>query len=232
MLAAVNIYGMAQSRTRSTYHHGDLRNALLRAAAELAESDGPQAVTIRAAARTVGVTPTAAYRHFSGQDELLAAVKDEAFIRLGKAMLFYLDELPDSGHEVLDAVRRSIAMARGYVRFAVTEPGLFRTAFVRPAAPPPEKAERPEDPFGLLARGLDDLVKVGYMAPESRPLAEFAAWSAVHGLAVMLIDGGLADAPEQERRLAVNRTLQLLAYGLADGEQAEPSRSAVLNDVR
>lgn len=231
MLAAVNIYGMAKSRTRSTYHHGDLRNALLRAAAELAESDGPQAVTIRAAARAVGVTPTAAYRHFSGQDELLAAVKDEAFVRLGKAMLFYLDELPGSGDEVLDAVRRSIAMARGYVRFAVTEPGLFRTAFVRPTAPPPEKAERPDDPFGLLARGLDDLVKVGYMAPESRPLAEFAAWSAVHGLAVMLIDGGLADAPEPDRTLAVNRTLQMLAHGLADGEHAEPIRSAVVIDV-
>jgi AcrR family transcriptional regulator len=216
---------MAKVASRSTYHHGDLRNALLRAAAELAERNGPAAVTIRAAARGVGVTPTAAYRHYAGQEELLAAVKDEAYRRLGQAMLYYLDELPEPGDEVSAAVRRLVAMGRGYVRFAVTEPGLFRTAFVRPSAPPPEKAERPNDPFGLLARGLDDLVKVGYMATESRLMAECAAWSAVHGLAVLLIDGGLAEAPQEEQALAVRRTLLVLARGLADGEHAEPARS-------
>lgn len=221
---------MAKVRTRSTYHHGDLRNALLRAAAELAETDGPEAVTIRSAARRVGVTPTAAYRHFSGQKELLSAVKDAAMASLGGAMRHYLDQVPDSGDPVLDAVRRSIAMGRGYMRFAVSEPGLFRTAFVRPTVPPPERAERPDDPFGLLSRGLDDLVKVGYLAPESRPMAEFAAWAAVHGLSLMLIDGELADLPEPERALAVNRTLLMLAHGLADGEHAEPVRSTFTVD--
>jgi AcrR family transcriptional regulator len=227
MLAGVNIGGMARSRTRTRYHHGDLRNALLRAAARLAEREGPAAVTIRSAARAVGVTPTAAYRHFAGQQELLSAVKDEAFTSLGQAMLHYLERLPESGDPVLDAVRRAVAMGRGYVRFAVAEPGMFRTAFVRPASPPPEKAQRPGDPFGLLARGLDELVKVGYLAPESRPMAEFAAWAAVHGLAVMLIDGELADLPEEARALAVHRTLLMLVHGLADGEHAEPVRSSI-----
>jgi AcrR family transcriptional regulator len=229
MLATVNIWGMAKARTRSTYHHGDLRNALLRAAAELAEKDGPEAVTIRAAARRVGVTPTAAYRHFSGLQELLSALNDEAVESLGAAMRHYLDQLPESGDPVLDAVNRALAMGRGYVRFAVSEPGLFRTALIRPTKPPPERA-RPDDPFALLSVGLDDLVKVGYLAPESRPMAEFAAWSVVHGLALMLIDGELAGVPEQARALAVTRTLRLLANGLADGEHAEPVRSQLVID--
>lgn len=212
-------------RTRARYHHGDLRNALLRAAAELAEREGPQAVTIRAAARKVDVTPTAAYRHFAGHRELLSAVKDEAVARLGRAMRHHLDQVPDGDDPVLDAVRRAVATGRGYISFAVAEPGLFRTAFVRPAAPEPERAQRPDDPFGLLSRGLDELVKVGYLAPESRPTAEFAAWSAVHGLALILIDGELLDAPAALRERAIVRTLQMLVHGFADGEHAEPVRS-------
>lgn len=223
---------MATVQTRSTYHHGDLRNALLRAAAELAESDGPEAVTIRSAARRVGVTPTAAYRHFSGHQELLAAVRAEAMASLGRAIRHYLDRLSESGDPVLDAVRRSAATGRGYVRFAVSEPGLFRTAFVRSTVPPPPRDEQSEDdPFALLASSLDDLVKVGYLAPESRPMAEFAVWSAVHGLAVMLIDGALVDVSEEVRQLAVDRTIQLLSHGLGDGEHAMPVRSHLLLDV-
>lgn len=223
---------MVTVRTRSTYHHGDLRNALLRAAAELAESDGPEAVTIRSAARRVGVTPTAAYRHFSGHQELLAAVRDEAMASLGRAIRHCLDRLSESGDPVLDAVRRSAATGRGYVRFAVSEPGLFRTAFVRSTAqPPPRDEQSHDDPFALLASSLDDLVKVGYLAPESRPMAEFAVWSAVHGLAVMLIDGALVEVSEELRQLAVDRTIQLLSHGLGDGEHALPARSRLLVDL-
>jgi AcrR family transcriptional regulator len=218
---------VARTRRRSTYHHGDLRNALLRAAAELAERDGPEGVTIRSAARMVGVTPTAAYRHFAGHDELLTAVKHEAVTRLGRAMRRYLDRVPRDGDAALAAVRHGMATGRGYVGFAVAEPGLFRTAFFRPKTPTEEAmAERKDDPFQLLSEGLDELVRVGYLAPESRPMAEFAAWSSVHGLAVMLIDGPLLDAPREAREQAITRTLQTLIRGLGDGEHGERIWSA------
>jgi AcrR family transcriptional regulator len=76
MLAGVNIGAMESSAGKRGYHHGDLRNALVAAAAELAAKGGPQSVTIRAAAREVGVTPTAAYRHFAGHEDLLNAAKE------------------------------------------------------------------------------------------------------------------------------------------------------------
>src|SRR5690242_15991484 len=88
MFTHVNIYSVTTSGTaRATYHHGDLRNALIGAAADLAERGGPDAVTIRAAAREVGVTPTAAYRHFAGQADLVDAAKAEALQRMATTIL-------------------------------------------------------------------------------------------------------------------------------------------------
>jgi AcrR family transcriptional regulator len=62
--------------SRAGYHHGDLPNALADAATNLARSGGPEAVVLREAARQVGVSAAAAYRHYVGHGELLAAVKD------------------------------------------------------------------------------------------------------------------------------------------------------------
>jgi len=224
MCAAVNIDSVA--RTRPTYHHGDLRNALVRAGAELAERGGPESVTIRAAAKKVGVTPTAAYRHFAGHEELFQAVKEHAFDTLAKAMAHYLDSLEPVDDPVLDAVRRLNAAGRGYIRFARTEPGLFRTAFFRGATlPDGEEAERPDNPFGMLGAVLDRLADVGYLAPHSRPMAELAAWSAAHGVAMMIIDGPLREMPKAEQDQVVDRVLTVLTHGLGDGPAAAPMRA-------
>ncbi len=67
-----------RERTRSTYHHGDLRRALLTATFELARAGGPEAVVLREATRRVGVVPNAAYRHFADRPTLLSSVCDAA----------------------------------------------------------------------------------------------------------------------------------------------------------
>jgi AcrR family transcriptional regulator len=203
---------------RTTYHHGDLRNALLHAGAELAESGGPDAVTIRAAARLAGVTPTAAYRHFADHTELLEAVRQLAMQRLSAAMTRYLRHLPTKD-PVAAAVDRLRSTGRGYIHFALTEPGLFRTAFF--AGKATTNPHRPEDsgPFAMLSDALDGLVDVGYLAAEDRPLAEFAAWSAVHGLALLLIDGPLRSLPRRERDAIIDRALDVIDRGLSTGHK-------------
>jgi AcrR family transcriptional regulator len=103
MWVGVNIRAMS---SRSGYHHGDLRNALVDAASKLAERGGPDAVTIRAAAREVGVTPTAAYRHFSGHEGLLEAAKYASLRRMTKAMRRRLAAVPDGGSDA-DPIGRS-----------------------------------------------------------------------------------------------------------------------------
>ncbi len=205
--------------SRSTpYHHGDLRNALVAASAELAESGGPEAVTVRAAARAVGVTATAAYRHFAGRDELLAAARQRAQEELFTSMQRALESVPPLDDPIEQAVRTLHATGRGYIDFAITERGMFKTAF---CALEPNADMRVSAPgFQMLSVALDTLVDVGYLAPADRPGAELVAWSGVHGLAMLLIDGALGDLGTAEREYIVERTVTTLARGFGTGPNA------------
>ncbi|TNM47178.1 TetR/AcrR family transcriptional regulator [Nocardioides albidus] len=207
------------------YHHGDLRNALARAAAELAATGGPDAVTIRGAAREVGVTPTAAYRHFENQAELLEAARTLAMDGMVAAMADYLAQVPADSDPVTRAVERLRSTGRGYIRFAIQEPGVFRTCFTGGLRIPDDGANGGSGmgdpaPYLLLGEMLDELVAVGYLAPEDRPDGEAAPWAAVHGLAMLLIDGPLSELGEAERESAIARTLDLVIRGLATGPRA------------
>lgn len=201
------------------YHHGDLRNALVRAAAALAEQGGPEAVTIRAAAREVGVTPTATYRHFEGQADLLAAAKDEAMNRMAETTLALLPQPEPGADPVAVAVDRLEAAGRGYIRFALDQPGLFRMAFCRlPEAEhgPAELEDRMKDspPYAFLSAVLDELVEVGWLDPERRPGAEAGPWAAVHGLSLLLLDGPYRHLDDAGREAVIERTLKMVLRGL------------------
>lgn len=199
---------------RTSYHHGDLRNALIRAGAELAEQGGPEAVGIRAAARHVGVTPTAAYRHFTNAMDLQCAVQETAFDSLAGAMRTELAKVDPDGDPTDVAMRRLYAIGRAYVRHGLSEPGLFRTAFFSIDGASMEPGRQADGAFAILGKTLDDLVAGGYLPAERRPFAEFAAWSAVHGLVRLILDGPLADLDEARRDALVERTLDMVARGL------------------
>lgn len=207
-----------------SYHHGDLRNALARAAAELAATGGPDAVTIRGAAREVGVTPTAAYRHFANQSDLLEAARALAMDGMVEAMARFLQQIPDGGDPVERVLERLRSTGRGYIQFALDEPGIFRTCFTGRLRGPGEPGE-PGDlgdpaPYALLGSVLDELVQIGYLAAEDRPGAEAGPWAAVHGLALLLIDGPLRGIPSDQREIAIERTLDLTTRGLRTGPRA------------
>ncbi|MBV9265421.1 MAG: helix-turn-helix transcriptional regulator, partial [Acidobacteriaceae bacterium] len=119
----------AQAPARRTFHHGDLRRALLEAGIELARRGGPSAVVLREATRRAGVAPNAAYRHFSSHADLLKAVRAAALSSLAVAIETEIDELRriKPGAELARATLRAVGTA--YLKFALTETGLFRTAF-------------------------------------------------------------------------------------------------------
>lgn len=214
------------SRTgRSSYHHGNLREALAHAAADLAAQGGPDAVTIRGAAREVGVTPTAAYRHFANQTDLYHAAKQQAMAGMAEAMVGYLAEVPTEGDEVEIALARMTSTGRGYIRFALDQPGIFKTCFTGGLLGPDEEmpdalqlAEKA--PYALLTEMLDRLVEVGYLDPADRPGAEAGPWAGVHGLALLLIDGPLRRLTAEERETAIEQVLAMLERGLATGPRA------------
>jgi AcrR family transcriptional regulator len=153
-----------------------------------------------------------------GHGELLAAVKDRALDALADAMQDGLNGGERLADPAADAVRRFTNLGRGYVGFALANPGLFHTAFCRPQAGRTEgevtariAASRP---YQILTVSLDELVAAGLLNPARRAVAPIAFWAAVHGLATLLVDGPLAAMTEQEQNLAIQRTLDILIEGI------------------
>jgi AcrR family transcriptional regulator len=204
---------------RSTYRHGDLRRALLDAGIALAQSGGPDAVVLREATRRAGVVPNAAYRHFASRLELLREVRMAALSRLALSMEAELDALsPTLGSAAL--ARASLrAIGVGYLHFALTETGLFRTIFAVPydwpAAPDPAKAGSTGlNPFQLLGVALDRMVDAHVLSTERRNGAEFLAWSAVHGFAMLVIEGPLRGLSRAQTDVLGRRVVDMVEKGL------------------
>jgi AcrR family transcriptional regulator len=205
--------------TRSTYRHGDLRRALLDAGIELARAGGPDAVVLREATRRAGVVPNAAYRHFESRHDLLQAVRAAALSQLALAMEAELARV--RRHDRTEAAKASLrAVGTGYLKFAQAEPGLFRTAF----AVPDDDASSPDDPakagrsglnpFRLLGAALDEMVAAGVLPAGRRPGAEYLAWSAVHGLAMLVLDGPLRKLGSGQKQQVAQRLLEMVEKGL------------------
>ncbi len=203
-----------QLRSRRTYHHGDLRQALLEAGIALARDGGPDAVVLREATRRAGVVPNAAYRHFASRHALLQAVRSAALAALAVAMEKELARSRDGGPSV--SLR---AFGTAYLRFALTQPGLFRTAFAVPGDPdtagsPAKSGRSGLNPFQLLGVALDRMVEGGMLPPERRAGAEYLAWSAVHGLAMLVLEGPLRRLTRAETQRIGQRVLDMVEQGL------------------
>jgi len=204
---------------RDTYHHGDLRRALVEVGVELARHGGPDAVVLREATRRVGVVPNAAYRHFADRQALLRAVCSAAISMVAVAMEAELDAVPAGSDPATTARQRLRAVGTGYVRFARAEPSLFRTAFsvatdLRDVTDPARAGASGLTPFQLLGSVLDELVGAGVLAAARRPGAGFVAWAAVHGLAVLLNEGALRGFDETQVQETVGRLLDMVDQGL------------------
>jgi AcrR family transcriptional regulator len=204
---------------RATYRHGDLRRVLLTAGIDMARAGGPSSVVLREATRRAGVAPNAAYRHFQDRAALLAAVCDAAQSALAAAIEAEQAALPPTDDPAAAAQARFRAVGSGYLRFARAEPGLFRTAFSVPDnLDGHDSAARAGPggltPFQLLAAALDELVEAGVLPRERRPGVEFLAWSAVHGLATLLIDGPLRAVDDEQAEEIGRRLVQMVDQGL------------------
>ena len=192
-----------------TYHHGNLRAELLRTAVDLAREQGPAGVVLREVARRAGVSHNAAYRHFADRDELLAATAEAGQDELSSAMASRAARVR-GGDRTERSVRRLREIGKAYVLFAVREPGLFATAFAATV----ERTSDESGPYELLSAALDEMVECGTLSPGRREGAEVACWSAVHGFAVLHIDGPLEDVPARERDRQLEVMLDALQAGL------------------
>ncbi len=203
--------------TPQPYHHGDLRRALIVAGLELAREGGPPAIVLREVARRVGVSPNAAYRHFKGFPELLDAVAEAARAELAKAM-DPEGKVAPTGDPLEDARARMFAVGRGYVRFALTEPGLFAVAFSRAKESEHFTSTRAggASPGEVLQEALNGLIEAGLLDPEERAAAATTAWAAVHGLSGLLL-GPMREIAPAARDEMIEATLAVIGRGLTGG---------------
>ena len=174
---------MATSAT--PYHHGDLPNALVRAAVELLEEGGAAELSLRKAARRAGVSTAAPYRHFADRDALLSAVAAVGYRDLAAQLAAVQPEHVDPDGMV------DIAVA--YVRFALTRPGMFRVMFTDSCDPTsPERVAA----VAAIHDYLESLAREAF--PDADPESTGTAmWALVHGLAFLHLEGKL-DASSEE----------------------------------
>ena len=162
------------------YHHGNLREALIRAALELIAKKGAAGFTFAEAARFAGVSPAAPYRHFRDRDELMASVALRGFEQFGAALARAWDEGRPDAFAALDR------LGRAYLEFARTQPAFYSAMFEAgiPVSSNPALREAGDHAFAVLRTAAD---KICAATPAGgRPPALMVAlhiWSMAHGAA-------------------------------------------------
>ena len=174
------------SKPRGTYHHGDLRRALVEGAAAIIAEEGSDALTLRGVGQRVGVSRTALYRHFDSKAALLAAVAREGF-RLLRADL-------EAAHRgaLADGTEPILAQGEAYVGFGAKHPAYYRTMFgptLQDREQCPALIEEGREAFGVLVRAIAEGQAAGRLTPGDPVRLAQVLWALVHGVVTLGADG-------------------------------------------
>lgn len=203
----------ARTKPNRSYHHGDLREALIRAARRAIDKVGPDAIMLKALALEVGVTQSAPYRHFASREAVLEAVATDGFERFRAALQVA------EGDGSFDSAFERTAMA--YVGFGRTNPGVYRLMFASKEI----CAAAPQSPLASAsAAAFHDLLKrVGTRSsPERARAVAMWIWSTLHGI-VMLEAEGLLRGPDGGHTKAEDIVQELAeSVRIRLGASAEP----------
>lgn len=200
---------MVHETTRSSYHHGDARNALLTAAGDLLEQTGAAGLSLRQVAERAGLSRQAPYNHFADKAALLAELIGDGFARLR-------DEMAAGGDETSpqDRLRRA---ALAYIAFAQSRPALFRLMFASELVDP---ARHPQMQAGQTsALAVVEGIVASMAEPDDAADLTLAAWALVHGYATICNEAGL-EAPD--RREARAGLFARIIAAAADRGSARP----------
>lgn len=163
------------------YHHGNLKEALIEAARRFIAERGLGGFTIVEAAKLVGVTPAALYRHFRGREALVAEVADRGFVQLGERLG---RALRGQG----SPLERFTRMGEAYLAFAEEEPGYYSAMFSprgeEACGPGPPDQTPGDNAFELLVKALSSTFPAGFGGVDPRFIA-LEVWALSHGIATL-----------------------------------------------
>ncbi len=199
---------------KKAYHHGNLAESLLNAVDEIATQFGLEAVTLRGCAKLVGVSPSSAFRHYADKRALLTAFATRALYQLSEAM----DAAKHKAHKEGSNPFRAVGLA--YVEFALEKPAFFRAMWREEAIYSNDKS------YVAAANKLSAHLKGGFsdtmrdQDPTSLSPQELLAWSSVHGLANLFVDGPVArDITKAQKLVKAADMIQAMAPALANSYQ-------------
>jgi AcrR family transcriptional regulator len=190
-----------QKKPAKPYHHGDLRNALLKAAREVLEERGPSFLGLREVSRRVGVSAPSAYHHFSSREALALGLAEQGAREMAKTLMVK----PGEGNDTL------LPYGEAYVAFVRANPALYRLMFGEgfPAVSQYSEAVRElrQRSYDIMKSALEKRL------PEAAvPIAGLFLWAIVHGLGLLLIDGQLENNETPDD--LVHQVLKLAGTGL------------------
>ena len=192
-----------------TYHHGDLRTALVREASSVLEASGTAAISLRGLARTLGVSHAAPAHHFANRTELLAELAADGFAGLADAL--------DDALDAADPSRWLEVTARAYVRFALANPERYRLMFTSRLTQgdcPDRLRTESSRAYRALLRAVYQHEPVGDPAAYRLAAPELRAWSLVHGGVMLWLDGQLGDTlTEREFLERMDEAVALQTHG-------------------
>jgi len=172
----------------NSYHHGALAEAMVDEALREVRDVGPDEVSLRRIATTLGVSPSAAYNHFSDKDALLRQVGQCGHDDLDQRMARATDAHP--GDTDAAAIQRFRALGEAYIAFAVDDPNLFRLTF-GPLCFMTMDESKESGPFQRLSDALDELQTRDLLRAGIRENLDLATWSTVHGMSLLILEGAL-----------------------------------------
>src|SRR5271169_3272238 len=201
------------------YHHGNLREALIRAALELIAKKGAAGFTFAEAARFAGVSPAAPYRHFRDREELLANVALRGFEQFEAALARAWD---DGRPDPFAALHR---LGKAYLEFARTQPAFYSAMFEAgiPVGADPALRAASDRAFAVLRSAADKLCAA--MPSADRPPALMVAlhiWSMAHGVASLF---GRGDGAQRALPIAAEELLEAHALVYLRGLAAKAPRT-------
>jgi AcrR family transcriptional regulator len=208
--------GNGASTKGTRYHHGTLRAALIRSAREILESEGYEALTLRATARRAGVSQAAPYNHFADKAALLAAIAALGFQEFAAAMQGEMSA-------AVNPQARLNAAGIAYVAFATSNPGLFKLMFGSSAHLASADADLDAArtfAYQVLSGAVHTIQLSSPRTPATEELESLKSWALVHGLATMINEGTIAP------QIYGARSARELVGALLNSSKLKPDESA------
>jgi len=168
------------------YHHGDLKNALIKAGVEILAREGVGGLSLRKVAKQAGVSHAAPYSHFADKQALIAAISTEGF----KQLYIQIEEIFKSYRE--EPKKLLVEIAWAYVQFALNEPDRFKLMFssvLEKEKDYPDFVESSQQNFQQVVEVVEICQKAGVLKLGTAELTAVSVWSAVHGLIMLILEG-------------------------------------------